>query len=141
VFLVGFPLLIIALAFYNMIAFLMPGLNWTDKLVTLRLMSGTEWTMTLGDALVAGTLFLLFIEVVKAAGAKSVIDHLLSFLVFGAALAEFLLIPLAATSTFAVLLAICFVDVIGGLAIRLRIARQMRPAEVHREHAPDRAEI
>ena len=140
-FLVGFPLLIIALAFYNMIAFLTPGLNWTDKLVTLRLISGTEWMLTFGDALIAGTLFLLFIEIVKAAGAKSIIDHLLSFLVFGAALAEFLLVPQAATSTFALLVVICFVDVIGGASIRMRIGRQLRPTEVHHEHVPERAEV
>ena len=30
-YLIGFPLLVIPFAIYNMIAFLMPGLNWTDQ--------------------------------------------------------------------------------------------------------------
>ena len=30
-YLIGFPLLVIPFAIYNMIAFLMPGLTWTDQ--------------------------------------------------------------------------------------------------------------
>ena len=30
-YLIGFPLLVIPFAIYNMIAFLTPGLNWTDS--------------------------------------------------------------------------------------------------------------
>ena len=44
---VGFPLLLIPLAIYNIIVFLMPGVSFTDPLVKLTLMSGAEWT---GDA-------------------------------------------------------------------------------------------
>jgi hypothetical protein len=127
VFLVGFPLLIIPLAIYNMIAFLTPPPDgWATKLYTLHLLSGLDWSVTLGDALIAGTLFLLFIEVVKATGAKSAVDHVLSLLVFGGAVAEFLLVQQAANSTFAILTAICFVDVIAGLSIRFRVSRRER---------------
>jgi hypothetical protein len=127
VFLVGFPLLIIPLAIYNMIAFLTPPPDgWATKLYTLHLLSGLDWSVTLGDAFIAGTLFLLFIEVVKATGAKSAVDHVLSLLVFGGAVAEFLLVQQAANSTFAILTAICFIDVIAGLSIRLRVSRRER---------------
>ena len=126
-FLVGFPLLIIPLAIYNMIAFLTPPPDgWATKLYTLHLLSGLDWSVTLGDAFIAGTLFLLFIEVVKATGAKSAVDHVLSLLVFGGAVAEFLLVQQAANSTFAILTAICFVDVIAGLSIRFRVSRRER---------------
>ena len=37
---VGFPLLLIPLAIYNIIVFLMPGVSFTDPLVKLTLMSG-----------------------------------------------------------------------------------------------------
>jgi len=125
--LVGFPLLIIALAIYNMIAFLTPLPDgWATKLYTLRLLSGLDWSVTLGDAFIAGTLFLLFIEVVKATGAKSAVDHVLSLLVFGGAAAEFLLVQQAANSTFAIMTAICFIDLIAGLFIRLRVSRRER---------------
>jgi hypothetical protein len=127
VFFVGFPLLIIPLAVYNMIAFLTPPADgWATKLYTLHLLSGLDWSVTLGDAIIAGTLFLLLIEVVKATGAKSAVDHILSFLVFGGALAELLLVQQAANSTFAIVTAICFIDVIAGLSIRLRVSRRER---------------
>lgn len=126
-FLVGFPLLIISLAVYNMIAFLTPPADgWAAKLYTVHLLSGLDWSVTLGDAFIAGTLLLLFIEVVKATGVKSAVDHGLSFLVFGGAVAEFLLVQQAANSTFAILVVICFIDVIAGLSIRIRVSRRER---------------
>jgi hypothetical protein len=140
VFLVGFPLLIVPLAVYNMIAFLTPPPDgWATKLYTLHLPSGLDWSLTLGDAMIAGTLVLLFIEVVKATGAKSAVDHILSVLVFGGAVAEFLLVQQAANSTFAVLVVVCFIDVIAGLAIRLRVRRRERQLEADYEHAHARA--
>ena len=48
---VGFPLLLIPLAIYNIIVFLMPGVSFTDPLVKLTLMSGAEWPVTLSDVL------------------------------------------------------------------------------------------
>ena len=48
---VGFPLLLIPLAIYNIIVFLMPDLSFTDPLVKLSLVSGAEWTVTLSDVL------------------------------------------------------------------------------------------
>jgi hypothetical protein len=140
VFLVGFPLLIIPLAVYNMIAFLTPPADgWATKLYTVHLLSGLDWSLTLGDAMIAGTLLLLFIEVVKATGAKSAVDHILSILVFGGAVAEFLLVQQAANSTFAILVVACFVDVIAGLSIRLRVSRRERQLEADFEHAQARA--
>jgi hypothetical protein len=140
VFLVGFPLLIVSLAVYNMIAFLTPMPDgWATKLYTVRLLSGLDWSLTLGDAFIAGTLLLLFIEVVKATGAKSMVDHVLSLLVFGGAVAEFLLVQQAANSTFAILTAICFVDLIAGLFIRLRVSRRERRIEADYADAHARA--
>src|ERR1043166_2223418 len=110
-----------------MIAFLQPLPDgWAAQLFPRCLLSGLDWSATLGDAFIAGTLFLLFIEVVKATGAKSAMDHVLSLLVFGGAAAEFLLVQQAANSTFAILTVICFVDFIAGLFIRLRISRRER---------------
>ena len=39
-YLIGFPLLVIPFAIYNMIAFLTPGVNWTDTITSVQLMSG-----------------------------------------------------------------------------------------------------
>ncbi|HEX9322854.1 MAG TPA: hypothetical protein VF913_12125 [Xanthobacteraceae bacterium] len=137
--LIGFPLLIIPLAIYNMIVFLTPGVAWSEKVATVRLPSQTEWPITFGDGVIAIALFLLFVEGLKAsrAAGKPMVDHLLSMLVFLGALAEFLLVKEAATSTFAVITAICLVDLAEGLAISGRAARHRRTIERLEAQAPD----
>jgi len=119
---VGFPLLLIPLAIYNIIVFLMPGVSFTDPLVKLTLVSGTEWPLTLSDVLLALGILLLMCEVIKGArpGAKYLTDHLLSLIVSGAAVAEFVLWPKFGTSTFFLLTALSVVDFLSGLALRTR---------------------
>ena len=119
---VGFPLLLIPLAIYNIIVFLMPGVSFTDPLVKLALMSGAEWPVTLSDVLLTLGILLLLAEVIKGArpGAKYLTDHLLSLIVFGAAAAEFVLWPKFGTSTFFLLTALALVDFLSGLALRTR---------------------
>ena len=56
-YLIGFPLLIIPFAIYNMIAFLTPGVNWTDKVPTIHLVSGQDWTVTPEDLLLGFSMF------------------------------------------------------------------------------------
>ena len=98
---VGFPLLLIPLAIYNIIVFLMPTVSLGDTIVTVPLMSGTGWPVTLSDILLALAVLMLLFEVIKGArpGAKFLTDHLLSLIVFGAAAAEFVLWPRFGTST------------------------------------------
>jgi len=125
--LVGIPLLIIPFAIYNMVAFLTPGLAWTDTLATIPMVSGATWTITSEDALLTFAILLLFVEIFKASRAsanRGIVDHMLSMLVFIAMLIEFLLVAQAATSTFFLLMMISFVDVVGGFAITARAARR-----------------
>jgi len=119
---VGFPLLLIPLAIYNIIVFLMPDVSFTDPLVQLTLVSGAEWTVTLSDVLLTLGILLLLAEIIKGArpGAKYLTDHLLSLIVFGAAAAEFALWPKFATSTYFLMTALSLVDFISGLALRTR---------------------
>ncbi|KWV53051.1 hypothetical protein AS156_08695 [Bradyrhizobium macuxiense] len=119
---VGFPLLLIPLAVYNIIAFLMPGVSFTDPLIKLTLMSGEVWQITLSDMLLAAGVLLLLLEVIKGArpGAKYLTDHLLSLIVFGAAAAEFVLWPKFGTSTYFLLALLALVDFISGIALRTR---------------------
>ncbi|MEH2505371.1 hypothetical protein V1290_004182 [Bradyrhizobium sp. AZCC 1578] len=119
---VGFPLLLIPLAIYNIIVFLMPEVSFTDPLVKLTLMSGAEWTVTLSDVLLTLSILLLLAEVIKGArpGAKYLTDHLLSLIVFGAAAAEFMLWPKFGTSTYFLMTALSLVDFLSGLALRTR---------------------
>src|SRR5439155_23532463 len=119
---VGFPLLLIPLAICNIIVFLMPGLSFAEPLFMLPLMSGVRWAVTLSDLLLALGILMLLLEVIKGArpGAKYFMDHLLSLVVFGAAAAEFLLLPQFGTSTYFLLTALALVDFLSGLALRTR---------------------
>src|SRR5271154_3846038 len=119
---VGFPLLLIPLAIYNIIVFLMPGVSLAEPLVTLPLMSGAQWSLTLSDLLLALGIVMLLFEVVKGArpGAKYLTDHLLSLIVFGGAAAEFLLWPRFASSTYFLLTLLSLVDFLTGVALRAR---------------------
>lgn len=127
---VGFPLLLIPLAIYNIIAFLMPEVSFGVTLFKLTLMSGVEWQVTLSDVLIAVGIFLLMFEVIKGArpGAKYLTDHLLSLIVFGAAAAEFVLWPKFGTSTYFLLTALALVDFLSGLALRTRRRAVAAPA-------------
>ena len=126
IYLIGFPLLIIPFAIYNMIAFLTPGLNWTDSVTSFSLMSGASWTVTTEDILLTLAVLLLPLEIYKATkvGVRSVVDHILSMALFIAMLIEFLLVRQAGTSTFFILMMISVVDVLGGFIITLRTAQR-----------------
>src|SRR5262245_30250453 len=119
---VGFPLLLIPLAVYNIIVWLMPTVSLSEPVLKLTLMSGAEWPITLGDMLLAFAAVMLLLEIVKGArpGAKYLTDHLLSLIVFGAAAAEFLLWPKFGTSIFFLLTLLALVDFVSGLALRTR---------------------
>jgi hypothetical protein len=137
---VGFPLLLIPLAIYNIVALLMPGVPLTDPLVKLTLVSGVEWQVTLGDVLLALGVLLLLLEIMKGArpGSKYLTDHLLSLLVFGGAAAEFVMLPKFGTSTFFLLALMAMVDFVGGIALHAR--RRALPA-VERPAAEVPAEV
>ncbi len=124
--LVNFPLFLISFAIYNMIVFLTPGVAWTDVLATVPMQSGATWTITMGDALLALSLVFLFFEVLKATrtSARSMFDHMLSTLVFIGALIEFLIVPQAATSVFAILLVMALIDMMAGWSVSMRAARR-----------------
>jgi hypothetical protein len=119
---VGFPLLLIPLAIYNIIAFLMRDVSFAAPLFTLPLTSGTAWPVSLSDVLVTLGILLLLCEVIKGArpGAKYLTDHLLSLVVFGGAAAEFVLLPPFGTSTYFLLALLSLVDFLSGLALRAR---------------------
>jgi hypothetical protein len=119
---VGFPLLLIPLAIYNIIVFLMPGVSLADTIVNVPLMSGDQWPVTLSDILLALAALMLMFEVIKGArpGAKYLTDHLLSLIVTGAAAAEFVLWKRFGTSTYFLLTLLSSVDFLTGIALRAR---------------------
>ena len=127
---VAIPLLLLPFAIYNVMEFAKPGTTgdelWTKVLFSFQMMSGALWTLSVGDLLIAFSLLILFVELVKSAriSGRSVIGHLLSMLLFIGMLVEFLLVKQAATATFFLLLVISFVDAIGGYTVTMRASQR-----------------
>ncbi len=125
-FILGFPLLLVPFALYNIIGFLMPGVEWTAALTSVHMMSGADWTLSAGDLLIVLAVLLLCGEILKSTriGIRTVVDHTLSLILFLGMVVEFILVKEAATAIFFLLLVISFVDVIGGFAVTLRSAQR-----------------
>jgi hypothetical protein len=129
-YLIGFPLLVIPFAVYNIIEFLTPGTTpaafWGHVVSRITLASSAEWVLTAGEILLAFSLILLFVEIVKSARvtSRSIVDHLLSTVLFVIMLIEFLLVKQAASGTFFLLMIISFVDVVGGYSTSIRAAQR-----------------
>lgn len=131
------PWLVVAIVLYNLIAF---SSSWPaspvdgstavnvfdDSLMSLRMISGEVWNLTVGDLVVIVTLILLFIELIKATrtGGNSIVDHALSMILFIVCIIEFLTVDRAATSTFFIILFVTLIDVVAGFSITIRGARR-----------------
>jgi hypothetical protein len=125
-FVLGFPLLLIPFAIYNMIAFLTPGVSWTTPVATIHVMSGQDWVLTWEDLLLAFAILLLAIEMLKSTrmGMRSIVDHILAMALFIAMLVEFLQVRQAGTSTFFLLTMISLVDVLVGFIVSIRSSQR-----------------
>jgi hypothetical protein len=125
-FVLGFPLLLIPFAVYNMIAFLTPGVGWTTSVATVHMMSGQDWVLTWEDLLLAFAILLLAVEIMKSTrmGMRSIVDHVLAMALFIVMLVEFLLVRQAGTSTFFLLTMISLVDVLVGFIVSIRSSQR-----------------
>ncbi|RMF04526.1 MAG: hypothetical protein D6773_06310 [Alphaproteobacteria bacterium] len=119
------PWLVLSLIAYNVIVF-MSTTPLETVIWEVPMLSGALWSFTLSDLIIAGTLFLLFIEILKATrtGGNSLVDHGLSTVVFIVCLIEFLIVPQAATSLFFFITLIALIDVIAGFSVTIRAARR-----------------
>ena len=121
------PLLVVPFVLYNLVAFDIfggQGAGWASQVLSVGMVSGAIWGVTMGDLLILCALVLLFFEVLKSTrtGTQSILDHMFSTLMFVAYLVEFLLVPKAATSLFFICLAMSFVDVVAGFSVSIRSA-------------------
>ena len=126
--LAALPLTLIPLVLHNlgMIGVMGGGgvVGLGQIVISLQMLSGADWTMTIGDLLIVVALVFLFVEILRASrnGRGSLLNHILSMLVFIVYLVEFLLVRDAATQVFFILMTITLVDVIGGFAVAVRSA-------------------
>ncbi|MEO1066965.1 MAG: hypothetical protein AAFW47_06265 [Pseudomonadota bacterium] len=123
----NFPLLVIPLIIYNLYAWgILPASEaiWSDVIADFNMISGEVFALTRGGALIAFALAILFIEILKATrtAQATIIDHLLSTLVFVIYLVQLIIDGNAATTTFFLCTLIAFLDVVAGYSISIRVA-------------------
>lgn len=122
------PLLVVPFLLYNAFAFLIfeNAVGDFDEalMFSMPVVSGATFSLTVSATIVILAVLLLGIEVVKATriGSSSIVDHVLATVLFIAVLLEFLLVPEAATSTFAILMAIALIDLVCGFSVSLKSA-------------------
>jgi hypothetical protein len=118
------PLLLVPLIVYNIVAFTMFGgspAGWAGEVLTIPMVSGVAWMLTSGDLMLVLGLACLFVEVIKSTntGRSSIVEHMLSTLVFVIFLVEFLLVGAAASSCFFLLMMMSVLDVVAGFTISI----------------------
>ena len=141
-----FPLLVIPVALYNLLAIGFGGsvemanefgeiiradsapilslLN--DRFLGLPMISGVDWILTKGDAILLLAVVFLFLEILKSTstGTSTIINHAVSMILFIVCLIQFLLLPNFATSTFFILMSMTLLDVLAGVVVTLVSARR-----------------
>jgi hypothetical protein len=121
------PLMIVPVL-YNLFAVTLPGGlksavahdSVTRPLLRLTTTGGGVWPVSTGDLLVAAALCALFVELVKSTASRrlAMINHALSVMLFAICLAEMLLAPACATSTFFLVTLMVLLDVLVGFMAR-----------------------
>ncbi len=122
------PLMIVPVMIYNLFTLTLPGglktrvahASLTQPLVRLTTTGGGVWPVSPGDLLLAAALALFFMELVKSTAKRrlAMINHGLSVLLFVICLAEMLLAPACATSTFFLVTLMVLLDVLAGFIVR-----------------------
>lgn len=125
------PLIIIPFILYNVIVVLGGGGLGADEILrrpffSVPLPSGARWSFSWGDLIILLTMFLLFIELIKATftASSAMIDHGLSMLVFIACLIQFIVAIQAGTSVFFFIMIAALIDVVAGFTIGMRASRR-----------------
>lgn len=121
------PLLVVPFVIYNLVVFLLFGgnpSNWGAGLFSIPMPSGMPWAITAGDLLLVVGIIALFIEVLKSTqtARNSIIEHMLSMLLFVVFLVEFLLVGAAASSVFFLLMVMSAIDVVAGFTVSITSA-------------------
>jgi hypothetical protein len=118
------PLLVIPFLIYNLVAFVVYGSDpsrWNGPILSIPMVSGQSWSLTSGDLMLVLGLVCLFFEVIKSTntGRNSVIEHMVSVLLFVVFLVEFILVGACASSVFFLLMVMSVVDVVAGFTISI----------------------
>ena len=121
------PLLVVPFVLYNIVAFVVFGgspQGWSNGLFSIAMVSGTPWAITAGDFLLVIGIVMLFFEVLKStnSGRTSIVEHMLSMVLFVLFLVEFLLVGAASSSVFFLLMVMSLIDVVAGFTVSITSA-------------------
>lgn len=129
-----FPLLLIPVMIYNVIAWSNSALQTTQDVrehmdqnfLSVPMASGTVWDITPGHMLIALSLLMLFFELLKSTGTgrAAIINHAFSMVLFIVCLVEFLMFPAFATSVFFLIMTMTLLDVMAGFIVTIVSARR-----------------
>ena len=128
----AFPLLALPVLAYNLVT-LATGAGSAQatsqlggRVFAIPMASGGLWDVTLADLLIAASLVILFIELLKSTTSRriAIINHALSLVLFVVCLVEFLLLPGFATSTFFLITLMVILDVLAGFIVTIIAARR-----------------
>jgi hypothetical protein len=132
--LAALPLLALPVLLYNVLALTIAGGfrgtgaadRLSAKLFDIPMASQTDWAVSLGDLLLAGSLVVLFVELLKSTTSRQVaiVNHSLTMVLFIACLVEFLLFPAFATSTFFLVALMVLLDVLAGFIVTIVASRR-----------------
>jgi len=88
--------------------------------------SGASWSLKAADLIIGLGLIVLFFEVIKAARSSvaSMIDQILSIVLFALSIVAFVMVRSAGTATFLLLTEMSFVDVIAGFVVTVSVSRR-----------------
>jgi hypothetical protein len=128
----AFPLLALPVLIYNLLTFAtgagsaQAATQLQGPVFTIPMASGGLWEVTLGDLLIAASLVILFVELLKSTTSRkiAIINHALSLVLFVVCLIEFLLLPGFATSIFFLITVMVLLDVLAGFIVTIIAARR-----------------
>lgn len=128
------PLLVLPVLIYNILILTMDGGFKTldaqgqlsAELFRVPMTSGASWPVSLSDLMLAGSLVILFVELLKSTTSQkaAIVNHSLSMVLFIICLVELLLLPGFATSTFFLLSLMVVLDVLAGFIVTIVSARR-----------------
>ena len=139
-----FPLLAIPVIIYNLIALtggaasapvtgaagavaLAPlAATLANPVITFTMISNVTWQLSGADALILLSITLLFMEILKSTstGTATIMNHIVSLILFIVCLIEFLLMPNFATSAFFIITIMTLLDVLAGVVVTIVSARR-----------------
>ena len=129
----AFPLMALVVLIYNLVALTIGGLKTTaaqdqlaQPLFSVHMASGAVWSVGLGDLMLAASLLILFVELLKSTNSRrvAIINHSLSMILFIVCLVEFLLFGAFATSTFFLITVMVLLDVLAGFIVTIVASRR-----------------